>query len=146
MQFFKRIGLFVLTNILIMVTIGIVWSLISTFFGLGPMNGSVIALMAFCLVMGMSGAFISKARCSAICSSLQPAACGRCRLRWALCDAASSMASSPSQSVAKSGFLCDENRIPSPAQLASAWQAAEKWRNAKSSAKGSHRPRRCRCR
>ena len=59
MQFFKRIGLFVLTNILIMVTIGIVWSLISTFFGLGPMNGSVIALMAFCLVMGMSGAFIS---------------------------------------------------------------------------------------
>ncbi len=59
MQFFKRIGLFVLTNILIMVTIGIVWSLISTFFGLGPMNGSVIALMAFCLVMGMGGAFIS---------------------------------------------------------------------------------------
>ncbi len=59
MQFFKRIGLFVLTNILIMVTIGIVWSLISTFFGLGQMNGGVIALMAFCLVMGMTGAFIS---------------------------------------------------------------------------------------
>ena len=59
MQFFKRTGLFILTNILVMVTIGIVWSLISSFFGLGPMNGSVIALMAFCLVMGMSGAFIS---------------------------------------------------------------------------------------
>lgn len=61
MQFFKRIGLFVLTNILIMVTIGIVWSLISSFFGLGQMNGGVIALMAFCLVMGMTGAFISLA-------------------------------------------------------------------------------------
>ena len=61
MQFFKRIGLFVLTNILVMVTIGIVWSLISSFFGLGQMNGGVIALMAFCLVMGMTGAFISLA-------------------------------------------------------------------------------------
>ncbi len=53
----KRVGLFILTNVLIMVTIGIVWTLISTFFGIP--QGGVIALMVFCLVMGMAGAFIS---------------------------------------------------------------------------------------
>jgi heat shock protein HtpX len=59
MQFIKRISLFILTNILIMVTIGIIWSLISTFFGLGQMNSGVISLMVLCLVMGMTGSFIS---------------------------------------------------------------------------------------
>ena len=59
MAFLKRIGLFVLTNILIMVTISIVWSLISHFFGLTALNNYIPYLMTFCLVWGMGGAFIS---------------------------------------------------------------------------------------
>ncbi|WP_374029032.1 protease HtpX [Bdellovibrio bacteriovorus] len=59
MAFLKRIGLFVLTNILVMVTIGIVWSLVSRFLGLAGLNSYIPFLMAFCLVWGMGGAFIS---------------------------------------------------------------------------------------
>lgn len=59
MAFFKRIGLFVLTNVLVMVTIGIVWSLVSHFLGLAGLNSYIPFLMAFCLVWGMGGAFIS---------------------------------------------------------------------------------------
>lgn len=59
MAFLKRIGLFVLTNVLVMVTIGIVWSLVSHFLGLAGLNSYIPFLMAFCLVWGMGGAFIS---------------------------------------------------------------------------------------
>ncbi|KHD89308.1 MAG: protease HtpX [Bdellovibrio sp. ArHS] len=59
MAFLKRIGLFVLTNVLVMVTIGIVWSLVSRFLGLAGLNSYIPFLMAFCLVWGMGGAFIS---------------------------------------------------------------------------------------
>ena len=59
MAFLKRIGLFVLTNLFVMVTIGIVWSLISHFLGLAGLNSYIPFLMAFCLVWGMGGAFIS---------------------------------------------------------------------------------------
>lgn len=67
MAIFKRIGLFFLTNILIVVTIGIVWTLISHFLGLGyshsgrysNFNANIVALSAFCLVWGMTGSFIS---------------------------------------------------------------------------------------
>lgn len=59
MQFFKRIGYFILTNILVIVTIGIAWSLISHFLGLAGFNQYLPTLMAFCLVWGMGGAFIS---------------------------------------------------------------------------------------
>lgn len=59
MAFLKRIGLFVLTNVLVMVTIGIVWSLVSHFLKLGGLNSYIPFLMAFCLVWGMGGAFIS---------------------------------------------------------------------------------------
>lgn len=59
MQFFKRFGYFILTNILVMVTIGIAWSLISHFLGLAGINQYLPTLMAFCLVWGMGGAFIS---------------------------------------------------------------------------------------
>ncbi len=59
MAFLKRIGLFVLTNILVMVTIGIVWSIVSHFLGLAGLNSYIPFLMAFCLVWGMGGAFIS---------------------------------------------------------------------------------------
>ncbi len=55
----KRLGLFIVTNVLIMVTIGIVWSLISHFFGLGQLNSHIVTLSAFCLVWGMTGSFIS---------------------------------------------------------------------------------------
>jgi heat shock protein HtpX len=59
MSFLKRIGLFVLTNLLVMVTIGIVWSLVSHFLGLAGLNSKLPFLMAFCLVWGMGGAFVS---------------------------------------------------------------------------------------
>jgi len=59
MQFFKRFGYFILTNVLVMVTIGIAWSLISHFLGLAGVNQYLPTLMAFCLVWGMGGAFIS---------------------------------------------------------------------------------------
>lgn len=59
MKFFKRFGYFILTNILVMVTIGIVWSLVSHFLGVAGVNQYLPLLMAFCLVWGMGGAFIS---------------------------------------------------------------------------------------
>lgn len=59
MQFFKRFGYFILTNLMVMVTIGIAWSLISHFLGLAGINQYLPTLMAFCLVWGMGGAFIS---------------------------------------------------------------------------------------
>ncbi len=61
MTWFKRIGLFVLTNILILTTITIVMNLL----GVGPyLTAQGIdygALMIFCLLWGMGGAFISLA-------------------------------------------------------------------------------------
>lgn len=59
MQFIKRIGLFILTNVLIMVTIGIAWSLVSRFFGFDQMSSYIPGLMALSLVMGMVGSFAS---------------------------------------------------------------------------------------
>lgn len=59
MQFFKRFGYFILTNVLVMVTIGIAWSLISHFLGLAGINQYLPTLMLFCLLWGMGGAFIS---------------------------------------------------------------------------------------
>lgn len=59
MALLKRIGLFMLTNLLIIVTVGIVWSLISQFLGLAGLNNNIGFLMAFCLVWGMGGAFVS---------------------------------------------------------------------------------------
>ena len=59
MAILKRIGLFVLTNVLVVVTIGIVWSLVSQMLGLAGLNGYIPFLMFFCLVWGMGGAFVS---------------------------------------------------------------------------------------
>ncbi len=59
MAMFKRIGLFLLTNILVLVTVGIVWSLISHFFQLDKLNSYIPFLMVFCAVWGMGGAFVS---------------------------------------------------------------------------------------
>lgn len=59
MQIFKRITLFLLTNILVVVTIGIAWSLISSFFGLEGINQSMTSLLIYCSLFGFGGAFIS---------------------------------------------------------------------------------------
>jgi heat shock protein HtpX len=58
MTWFKRIGLFLVTNLLVMITLSIAWSLISSFFGI-PGTQHLGGLMAWCLVWGMGGAFIS---------------------------------------------------------------------------------------
>lgn len=56
---FKRIGLFLLTNIMVVVTIGIAWSILSAFFNLGAINSNMFSLLIFCSLFGMAGAFIS---------------------------------------------------------------------------------------
>jgi heat shock protein HtpX len=53
----KRVFLFVLTNILIMVTLSITWQFVSRFFGLPPSGYEY--LMFFAVVFGFGGAFIS---------------------------------------------------------------------------------------
>lgn len=58
MQFIKRFGLFIMTNFLVIVTIGIVWSILSSFFNIGNL-ASTSNLMIYCLVWGMVGSFIS---------------------------------------------------------------------------------------
>lgn len=55
----KRIGLFILTNVLVMATIGIVWSIASQVLGLYQINGYIPVLMVMSLVMGMTGSFVS---------------------------------------------------------------------------------------
>lgn len=59
MAMLKRVGLFILTNLMVMVTIGIVWSLVSHFLGLAGLNSYIPFLIVFCSVWGMGGAFIS---------------------------------------------------------------------------------------
>lgn len=59
MAIFKRIGLFLLTNMLVMVTVGVVWTIISHFLNLTELNSYIPFLMIFCLVWGMGGAFVS---------------------------------------------------------------------------------------
>lgn len=59
MTWLKRIGLFVMTNVLVMVTVGLVWSLVSHFLQLNGINSYIPLLMALSLVMGMTGSFIS---------------------------------------------------------------------------------------
>jgi heat shock protein HtpX len=59
MVWFKRIALFVVTNILVMVTLSTAWTLISGFLGIPFNPGTMSALMLWCLLWGMGGAFIS---------------------------------------------------------------------------------------
>lgn len=59
MQIFKRITLFLLTNILVVVTIGVAWSFISAFFGLEAISQSMASLLVFCSLFGFGGALIS---------------------------------------------------------------------------------------
>lgn len=59
MAMLKRVGLFLLTNILIMVTVGIVWSIVSQFLGMAGLNSYVPFLMVFCAVWGMGASLVS---------------------------------------------------------------------------------------
>ncbi len=58
MTWLKRMGFFFLTNLLVMVTVGIVWGLVSTFFFRGLSN-YVVVMMGFSFVFGMTGALVS---------------------------------------------------------------------------------------
>jgi heat shock protein HtpX len=56
MAWIKRIGFFILTNILVMATVGIVWSLLGQYFGI---QGYTAYLIVFSGVLGFGGAFFS---------------------------------------------------------------------------------------
>ncbi len=55
----KRIGLFLLTNILVVVTVGVILSILQVVFGVK--TGGTLGLAVLCGVFGMVGAFISLA-------------------------------------------------------------------------------------
>ncbi|MCB0368181.1 MAG: protease HtpX [Bdellovibrionales bacterium] len=59
MSWVKRIGLFLLTNILVVVTVGIAWSVISRAFGLDKADNYIGSLLVWCSLFGFMGAFIS---------------------------------------------------------------------------------------
>jgi heat shock protein HtpX len=59
MTWLKRISLFLITNILVMITLSIAWSLLSGFLGIRGGNHYLPYLMLWSLVWGMGGAFIS---------------------------------------------------------------------------------------
>lgn len=59
MKWFKRIGLFILTNLLIMITLNILMLILSNVFGIRLHGNTYTALILFSLVWGMGGAFIS---------------------------------------------------------------------------------------
>ena len=59
MRFFKRFGLLFLTNILVMVTISISFTLITKFLGLNYYNAYLPTLIIYCSLFGFGGAFIS---------------------------------------------------------------------------------------
>lgn len=56
---FKRFGLFMLTNLLVMVTVGIVWSIASQVLGMYKINAYIPVLMVMSLVLGMTGSLVS---------------------------------------------------------------------------------------
>lgn len=59
MAMFKRISLFILTNILVLLTVSIAFSVISAYFGLNKSSGYMTYMIVFCAVWGMGGAFVS---------------------------------------------------------------------------------------
>lgn len=59
MAFFKRIGFFLLTNLLVIATISIVWSIVSAYLGARGINSYLPMLMIYSAIWGMTGAFIS---------------------------------------------------------------------------------------
>ena len=61
MTWFKRIGLFLSVNILVMVTLSLILNVLGVNPYLTPYGLDYQSLMIFCLVWGMGGAFISLA-------------------------------------------------------------------------------------
>jgi heat shock protein HtpX len=59
MKWLRRISLFILTNVLVLVTIGVSFTLITNFFGLTYANAYFTTTLLFCALMGFGGAFIS---------------------------------------------------------------------------------------
>jgi heat shock protein HtpX len=62
----KRIFLFLLTNLAVMIMLSVVWMVLSRFFGIGAIHvgGNVLSLgplLFFCAIFGFGGAFISLA-------------------------------------------------------------------------------------
>lgn len=58
MVWFKRIGLFLLTNFLVIVTISITANILAAFFGI-QLSGSMQGLLIMCALLGFSGSIIS---------------------------------------------------------------------------------------
>jgi heat shock protein HtpX len=59
MTFIRRWGLFIITNLLVMVTFGIISSIVVRALNLNFLNPHLGSLMIFCLIFGMLGSFIS---------------------------------------------------------------------------------------
>lgn len=59
MKMLKRTGLFILTNLLVVITLGIVINLGSQFLGINLQSSGLLGLMILCLLWGFGGAFIS---------------------------------------------------------------------------------------
>lgn len=59
MKFFKRISLFLLTNMLVLITISITVNIIQAATGIQMNSSSLLGLLLLCGVWGMGGAFIS---------------------------------------------------------------------------------------
>lgn len=58
MQWFKRIGLFLMVNVLVIATISITSTIVFSFLGIQPSSG-MTGLLILCAIMGFSGSFIS---------------------------------------------------------------------------------------
>lgn len=59
MKFVKRIGLFILTNILVVLTISLILGFVTNFLGIRLNSGGYAGLFALCLIWGFAGSFIS---------------------------------------------------------------------------------------
>ncbi len=59
MKMFKRIGLFILTNILVVLTISLIIGVASQYFGIQLQSGGYAGLFVICLIWGFVGSFIS---------------------------------------------------------------------------------------
>lgn len=59
MQMIKRLGLFLLTNLLVIVTVGVAWSVLSSVLGLDKVNNHMLSLLIWCALFGFAGAIIS---------------------------------------------------------------------------------------
>ncbi len=59
MKMFKRVGLFVLTNILVVLTVGLIVGIIGRYFGISLQGGGYAGLFVLCLIWGFVGSFLS---------------------------------------------------------------------------------------